>query len=458
MSTGRETLASIEKAIEEVSADVARLTAALDKANQDKAKLVAQRLQAFQELAEFQARLAVLDGVIDEADRLSVQVRTMLQARQKTISALKRREGQATAQRDSLLAARQATGHRIDELEDKLDALGERARSELSDNPDYRAHRQRYDDLTGIVAKASEKAEQSADEEAEKGAPYRGDPLFMYLWERGYGTPRYEATGLVRWLDGWVARLIGYHEARGNFAMLTEIPKRLAAHSERLAALLRTEKDALDAMEAARIRELAGDDLPKALETARAERDRQSAELDELNAEIVETGNQLRIYAEGRDQSFREAIERTKQFLEGQRLGDLLEDARETADPGDEKIVAVIEKLASEIDGLESLAKSKRQDLDKAFARKQELLKLASDFRRARYDDPGSVFEPKSGGQALLEQLLAGLITAAEYWARTQRSQRWRTRPGDPYRRTSTFPFPPRRRSSGPDFRTGGGF
>ena len=458
--TGRETLDSIEKALQDVSDHVTRLTAALDKANQDKARLVAQRLDAFEDLAEFRARLAVIDGVIDEADQLSIQVRTMLQARQKTLNGLKRRESQAQARRDQLLAVRKEIETEIDRMETSLDRVAERARQALMEDPDYRARVSRYEALTEIVGKAADKAAKSLAEEAEKGAPYRGDPLFMYLWERKYGTSAYQATGIVRWLDGWVARLIGYHDARANFAILTQIPKKLAEHVERLRESLKAEKAAIDSLEAKKIHDIAPPEFEAKLDAARVERDKHTAELDQINAELVETGNQLRIYAEGGDESFRQAIERTRDFLEGQQINVLLDEAQKTDDPADEKIISVIDKLADEIAALDKLARSKREELDKAFARKQELLRLAAEFRRARYDEPGSVFEPGSGTEVLLQQLLTGLITAAEYWARTQGNQRWRTRPGDSYRRGSSFPSGRGRSrgSSGPDFRTGGGF
>jgi hypothetical protein len=56
--------------------------------------------------------------------------------------------------------------------------------------------------------------------------------------------------------------------------------------------------------------------------------------------------------------------------------------------------------------------------------------------------------------------LLQGAISAADYWMRTQGRQRWRGRPADSYRRSENFPAGRGSRggSSGPDFRTGGGF
>lgn len=84
----------------------------------------------------------------------------------------------------------------------------------------------------------AERAEaQAADAEAElqaKRGPYEADPLFLYLWRKGYGTQAYEGTGLTRRMDRRVARLIDFEAARANYHALTTLPGRLRAHAARL--------------------------------------------------------------------------------------------------------------------------------------------------------------------------------------------------------------------------------
>ncbi len=460
--TGRETLASLEQALADIRLEEGRVKAELEEANRAKSDLIAKRLEAFRELAGFRTRLALVDGVIDEADQLSTQVKSLLQARLKTISDLEAREKAAEANRAALIETLKTRAAKIEELEKRLDGLAEHARASLQADPVYRQQKERVAALESMAAKAAAKAEKAAAEEEEKGKPYRGDPLFMYLWERRFGTSAYEATGIIRWLDEWVARLIGYADARANFTMLTELPKRLAEHASRLSAERSAEGEKLEAMESKRIEELAGDNLPGALLQARMDLARENADLERINSELIETGNQLRLYAEGLDQSFRRAIELTVSFVESQSLQRLLEEARQTPEPGDERIVEMIAHLAAEVGGIEQRMKDKQKRLDELFARKQELMRIAADFRRARYDEPGSVFEPAAGVgmDRLLEELLKGIITGAEYWARTKSRQRWSRRPADSYRRTSSLPPIGRAPSpwSGGDFNTGGGF
>ena len=89
---------------------------------------------------------------------------------------------------------------------------------------------------TNMLEAAEAKAAQAERDLQEKRQPYESDPLFMYLWRRKFGTPEYRATGLVRFLDRKVARLIEFDEARRNYAVLIELPARLREHADRLRA------------------------------------------------------------------------------------------------------------------------------------------------------------------------------------------------------------------------------
>ncbi len=86
------------------------------------------------------------------------------------------------------------------------------------------------------LSRAEEKLRVATADRAIKRIPYEQDPLFMYLWNRGFGTSEYQANPLVRLLDGWVAKVCEFHQARTDYWMLNEIPNRLAAHVERLRA------------------------------------------------------------------------------------------------------------------------------------------------------------------------------------------------------------------------------
>ena len=71
----------------------------------------------------------------------------------------------------------------------------------------------------------------------------------MYLWRRKLGTPEYPSGFFVRYFDEKIAALINYREARANYAMMNQVPERLRAHADRLAANTEAEQQKLGAFE-----------------------------------------------------------------------------------------------------------------------------------------------------------------------------------------------------------------
>jgi len=440
MQSGRETLSGIEEALGDIKSQEAGLSRELDGANRERVKLVADRLAALRRLASIRARDAMADGVIDEADNLTQQVRGILEARLRSMTALQDRQVKAEAERARHVARQDEQTRQIAELEDRLDRFGAEARAVLKSDAGYRQLADGHAALSATLDKAAEKAEQATRDEHEKGLPYRNDPLFMYLWQRKLGMPEYQSGGIMRMLDEWVARLVRYPDARANYALLTEIPVRLRAHAEDLRKQVQDAKAALDEMEARRTRELAGADLIAELKREREDQTRLNQELEKITSELTETGRQIKSYAKGEDQSFIAAVASYATFLEREPLRRLMADAATTDTKEDDQIVEQVRSLAGSLDAIEASNVSRRRRLDQLSERKLELQRLASNFRRQRYDDVGSEFDDRPRVDDLLQMLLRGAITAAEYWFRMQQQQRWRHRPADPWRRQSGLP------------------
>ena len=82
-----------------------------------------------------------------------------------------------------------------------------------------------------IAQHAEQKASFAARDFEEKGRPYRADPLFAYLWDRGWGTGRYRAFPLVRMIDGWVARLAPRGKGVGRPSSVVPIRRGIRQHA-----------------------------------------------------------------------------------------------------------------------------------------------------------------------------------------------------------------------------------
>lgn len=438
--SGRETLASIEQAIQDLRAKEVGLQELLERLTTDRAAIVEERLKIYRELAEVRARNAVADGVIDEADRLSARVANLLTARQRTIDDLKTRHGDADARRNRLITERDGLVDRIDKLEKRLDQLALQAREALSSDPGYRADVETLEAARAVHAKAADKARRAHEDRKAKGRAYENDPLFMYLWRRKFGERTYTTSGIIRMLDGWVARLVRYHEARANYAVLNEIPVRLDEHVGRLAQGLAEKRRTVEVRETVKIRELAHGDIAGELRSARQAEEARAREIEKASAELSDVGEQINKYAEGLDPAFAKAVELSAEFLGQEETSRLIAVARRTPSPTDDELAERIAKFDRRVADISAERDRKTQELEKLFEKRDELLRVAADFRRAHYDDDASEFRGRDITGVILTELLRGAITGAEYWARTRRRQRWRSRPADPYRRSQNFP------------------
>jgi hypothetical protein len=214
--------------------------------------------------------------------------------------------------------------------------------------------------------------------------------------------------------------------------------------------------------------ELAGTDLPGRLAAARAKHKEIDASLSAVETELSEAANLLNRYAEGSDDSFKLAVDTLSAFLDRQRYDLLMDEARATAEPSDDELAVRIAETMRKAEAIERQVRERRGELDKLASRREELVRVVADFRRKSYHEPGSIFEPDMDLDDMLEAVIKGILTGAEYWARTRQRQRWNGRAADPFRRSSGFPpfdfgrgrGGSRRRDDDDDddFRTRGGF
>ncbi|MFN2323619.1 MAG: hypothetical protein ABR510_11755, partial [Trueperaceae bacterium] len=265
-----------------------------------------------------------------------------------------------------------------------------------------------------------------------KGRAYRDDPLFAYLWQRGYGTPAYRAGPLVRWLDGKVARLVGYADARPNYARLLDLPVQLRAHADRVGV----EADAALA-ELRRIEEeaRAADGIP-ALDDARAKAEDRLVEIDvRIEAMAAERRAALEAYealVAGDDPHTQEAVAFLASEFGREDLQALRRAALATPMPEDDAIVARLLDLERERDAAASAARELKEVAARDRARATDLEELQRRFKGKGFDRPGTSFADPTLIGTLLIQLLNGAVTRDALWRILEQQRRYTPPRSDP--------------------------
>ena len=205
----------------------------------------------------------------------------------------------------------------------------------LEADPEWQARTAAVATAEKTAAAAGEKASQAEADRDEKRKPYDADPLFTYLWERGYGTSAYRAGPIARFFDAKVARLVGYDTARPNYHMLNEIPLRLRQHADRLDQAVNEARAALEAYERQGLEADGIVALEADMQAAGEAHDKAEAAIDGIEAKLAALDDQQAALLDpARDASLATALDGLSEAISRETLSALYKEAMATPTPG----------------------------------------------------------------------------------------------------------------------------
>jgi hypothetical protein len=422
---GPQALASLEEAMRDIRREEDDISRRLARAAERVAKTKEGEAELFRQLAQLRLDPAIqaeLDGRISTAE---ARARETLKAHARAVDEAQTAINALEVERTELLKRRQAALDTLTEQQKALDDLARQVSSTIATDPVYAEKQRSAAELDEVAQQSLDKTQVAETDREEKGKPYRDDPLFMYLWESGYGTSAYRSGGLVRYLDGMVARLVGFNKARPNYAMLNEIPLRLREHAERQEA-----NAAAAEAELAQMLERAMD--AQGGRPAREAKARAEAEIVALDEAIVASEDKrdaasaaFQALSGDQDPALASAASALATALGQEDIQTLLAEARRTRTGKDDTIVAQIDEARTRMREEEQESRDLRERAKTLAARRRELEDIQWEFKKQRFDDPRSNFREDRLVGDLLNDFLRGGISAASYWDQWRRSQNW---------------------------------
>lgn len=435
MRTGRQALHEIDDAVAEARANLQQTSDLAGKLAQKRAVLQRRRLEAIAKIASERMELLASGEAQTPRDRdirrADEEATRLLERHAAEISELSERTKTTQADLEHLEAERSALEKEVDEAVEAFETAAAASQARLIGEESYQAALTRVEEAEATVDRAERKRLLAAEDEVEKGAPYRADRLFSYLWDRQYGTRDYRGGLITGTLDDWVAGLCNYRDAALHYKRLTEIPTRLKEHVVRLEEKAETERAVLKAMEEEALQR---DGATKLREASVARQSR----LDELDARIAETEKAHRsavdeqtAAAGSSDGAYRQALNILTETLEEEDLSDLRRLAAQTASLEDDDAVSALIALEDEAEDLKDDEEAAR-DLIKKYRRSlEELERVRGRFKEARYDSPASEFPTGELIGSMLGQIIVGALTSEEFWDFLRRGQRTISRKAD---------------------------
>ena len=410
MITGRQAFNSIEAASAKVLADEMRLDAALRSASEEAARLRQDRLKELHALAQLKFGLIQRGELIRELDAAEQQAKELLDRIGHEMSEAEGRRQEAADALHKAEAVRRERAAAYEAAAAELRAREDEIAPSVTSDPVWIALKERCGVASKTAEEAGKKAAQAEADRARKKVPYESDPLFMYLWRRKLGTPEYPSGFFVRYFDEKIAALINYREARANYAMMNQIPDRLRAHADRLAADLEAEQQKLGAFEQDRIVEAGGEPLQKRAVEAKAALDASEAEVAEANQRLETLDRQYDAIA-GQDNkgAFTKAIELMVENDSRDDVRTLYREAARTKTDADRTIVGKIDRLTQAIARADEEIAQVRGQIREVAARRVEIEQARAEFRQRGYDYPGTTF----GNETTISDVLGGILHGA---------------------------------------------
>ncbi|MCU7883222.1 MAG: hypothetical protein KZQ82_03395 [Candidatus Thiodiazotropha sp. (ex Lucinoma annulata)] len=432
MIPGRQVLASIDQSVNKAHSKIDEFEGQIEAISGQLADQQQAITQDYRELASTHLDW-LIDGEMErQLDKTEHQVKALFAQRHEVLSALQREIRSAEDAFELLAAKRTAQVEQVDHAAKVVDDAEAETQARLDQDPDYRHQREKAEVVERKAMHAGEKASRSEGEREQKGDTYRNDPLFMYLWQRNYGLPAYKASGLVRWLDGKVAHLIGFADARANFTRLKEIPERLREHATTISRFADEAFAALKVLDEA-AREADGILLlEKTLEESQTRLDEIDSDIGRHEANYQRLLSQKAEFATGDDEFTQKAVTFLAAEFKRDDLMALRNDALNTPFPDDDLIISrMLDREDQRLD-LESAIDGFKETIGQHQQRLSELEALRMDFKRNRYDRMGSTFTDDSVIGTVLTQFFAGMLDRGVLWKVLQQQQRYRPRRSNP--------------------------
>lgn len=240
-----------------------------------------------------------------------------------------------------------------------------------------------------------------------KLAAYRQDARYAYLAAAGYGTEAYRRSGLVRFLDGWIAKLCNYHANRSNeltlLAMREQLDREEKEGGERMQAL----NGALARMTAEQEKAVGLDKLMAAL-------GRQEAGIRAGKQRAKEIQARLASYADKSDPRYREARSLVAMALKSHSEEELMAHVRQTPGGADDALAQGAIALQSELRTLRgriAALEAERQAASADYGRAKELERT---LRQPGYAGRRYEYRPGLDMASLIMGYMAGSLTIGQ--------------------------------------------
>ncbi|WP_295420671.1 hypothetical protein [Sulfurovum sp.] len=423
MIRGIETLGELEEAIRSIRNEVTSLDTekeALFRSSQENKRQQAALLSKIAQV-HFEALQKGEDAGVYRDD---LQIERLLDQRESAFTHLQEKIEALGNTLEKTEEERSLAHRKLEEALMRLARIQEEVQKTLQGDPAYTAQLSKTQEAKEIAKTTAQKAQESIENYKEKMRPFEENELFWYLWQRHYSTSAYEAGGITKMLDGWVASLCDYEAYRVTYWTLSQIPERLEAHAKNKQKAYESELQKLIALEKKEAQ-------AQGMESAKTEVSQKQQSVDTLDGKIVAQEHDLdtalqeqKEYLQEHDSYAREIVGHIESSLKRYGVETIYEISQKTASATDDHLVTQLDSLQQKEKALTKALEENRVAYEEKLSALRETEALRRRFKQHRYDDIHSGFENEGQIGSVLGEILGGVLNNAGAWERMSRHQR----------------------------------
>ena len=423
---GTEVMAALKADLDAASGDLADCQEASSKLDAHMKELLEKRGEGLLKLASM---------FLPEISKPAIE-KTFDGIRSDLLMILARKEAHQRELKNKLDAAdteaKQRTGeleevtHRLNEKVAQREALEAKVAETLKGNSEFQERSKLALQAEENLHRNEQRVGDIEKDAAEKLPNYEKSRLFLYLYDRKFGTLEYKGGEWTRAIDGWVAKMIDYNNAKNGYEYLKKTPKlvgeEVAKRRDQFNALMqqvetiqRAEADKAGLTEVLREGDALGD-----------ERDRLVQVIEQLRKQAEDFQKGLAQLATTQNQFYKEAIERFRGFLGETKLALLQKRAKETPEPDDDAVVADLASLETEIQNVQPKLAEIDERRQTAERLQQGLDLVVRRYRKANFDSQRSFFPQNFHVRMLADRFRSGRLDADTFWDEIRSAQQFR--------------------------------
>jgi chromosome segregation ATPase len=418
VTTGKNILSKIDGEAQSIRARITKLDEKTSEVKQTLETLHHQKTKIYFDLAKIH-----LPDVIHGREQSNLphyteqEIDSLMRARQNSLSILKNELHENQEHQKQIETERSAYLEALEQFDETIQAAEDTALKELGQEPQYQTMVQEIDTLESQIERIEGKLTVAQEDCEQKAIPYHADPLFMYLWKRGYGTNEYKAGVLSRTLDQWVSRVSDFEKARRNYYMLNKIPKKLEDFKTSLESDLLDTEQKIENLQNQKYKGKGIIDLQNRYDEQKTELEKIDASLKQFEEQHENILQEKQSFLNGNDEYYIEAIDVLKRIYKSTNLKTLRRNALMTSTHKDDALIRDLHDTERDIEHHEEQIDAFLKTIKEENRKLHQVQNVRRTFKNKNYDSNRVIFNNSNTFTILLGQFITGILTNTHFWS-----------------------------------------